>query len=551
MTQVKKYSLGIILLLILALSLFLRTFNLNSIPLGFHNDEASLGYNGYSLLLTGRDENNHKLPLYIDMFGDQRPSGYHYLTILPIKLLGLNEFATRLPGAFFGVLMIIPFFFLAQLLFENKKVSLVSSFLLSVAPWNIVLSRASAETILALFFIISGYALLLVGFQKQRRRYLFVGTGLLIASFFFYHTPRVFVPILLVSTILYLYPIWKKYTVSFKTYLLVSFLILSLASLSLVFLIKGGSGRFSQVNIFGFPEVKLVLEEQIREDGGMGIPASTTRIFHNKIINYSFAFISNYLDYFSGNFLFIEGGLPVWYKVSSMGLIYIVELPFIAIGIFYLLSSRNRYHKLPLVWLLLSPLAASVTRDDIPNIQRAIVMFPVIELIAAYGLVAIPGKFKSYQNRVFVGIITAFLILNFSYFSHQYFVQAQVHRNWYRNEGFGEMVDVVKKDYGNYDRFIVTKSLGGIYPLILFYMKYDPAKYQAEGSPKDRNNSGFGKFFFANSACPSIDKDPQFPKGKIIYVDNGTCPNYKSLESKRYIYITRKDGTKVFRIVYE
>ena len=283
----------------------------------------------------------------------------------------------------------------------------------------------------------------------------------------------------------------------------------------------------------------------------MGIPATITRTFHNKAINYSFAFISNYLDYFSGNFLFIEGGLPVWYKVSSMGLIYIVELPFIAIGIFYLLSSRNRYHKLPLVWLLLSPLAASVTRDDIPNIQRAIVMFPVIELIAAYGLVAIPGKFKSYQNRVFVGIITAFLILNFSYFSHQYFVQAQVHRNWYRNEGFGEMVDVVKKDYGNYDRFIVTKSLGGIYPLILFYMKYDPAKYQAEGSPKDRNNSGFGKFFFANSACPSIDKDPQFPKGKIIYVDNGTCPNYKSLESKRYIYITRKDGTKIFRIVYE
>ncbi len=551
MIQVKKYSLGIILLLILALSLFLRTFNLNSIPLGFHNDEASLGYNGYSLLLTGRDENNHKLPLYIDMFGDQRPSGYHYLTILPIKLLGLNEFATRLPGAIFGAFMIIPFFFLAQLLFGNKKVSLVSCLLPSIAPWSIVLSRASAETIVALFFIISGYALLLIGFQKQLKYYLFAGTGLLILSFFFYHTPRVFVPILLVSTILYLYPIWKKYTVSFKTYLLVSFLILSLAALSLVFLIKGGSGRFSQVNIFGFPEVKLVLEEQIREDGVMGIPATITRTFHNKAINYSFAFISNYLDYFSGNFLFIEGGLPAWYKVPSMGLIYIVELPFIIIGIFYLLSSKNKYHKLPLIWLFLSPLAAAMTRDDIPNIQRAIVMFPVIELIAAYGLVAISDKFKSYQNRAFMGVITAFLILNFSYFSHQYFVQAQVHRNWYRNEGFGEMVNVVKKNYDNYDKIIVTKSLGGIYPLILFYMRYDPARYQAEGSSKDRNNSGFGKFFFANSACPSIDKDPQFPKGKIIYIDNGNCRDYKTLELFKNEFVARKDGTKVFRIVYE
>ena len=107
----KKHLSTVILIVILAFSLFLRTYNLSSVPLGFHNDEASLGYNGYSLLLTGRDENNHKSPLYIDMFGDQRPSGYHYLTILPIKFLGLNEFATRLPGAFFGVLMIIPFFF--------------------------------------------------------------------------------------------------------------------------------------------------------------------------------------------------------------------------------------------------------------------------------------------------------------------------------------------------------------------------------------------------------------------------------------------------------
>ena len=141
------------------------------------------------------------------------------------------------------------------------------------------------------FFIISGYTLLLAGFQKkQRRRYLFVGTGLLIVSFFFYHTPRVFVPILLISTILYLYPIWKKIYNQFQNLSLVSFLILSFAALSLVFLIKGGSGRFSQVNIFGFPEVKLVLEEQIREDGVIGIPANITRLFHNKAINYSLAF---------------------------------------------------------------------------------------------------------------------------------------------------------------------------------------------------------------------------------------------------------------------
>src|SRR3990172_10848793 len=99
----------IVLSVIVLFSLFLRVYNLNSIPLGFHIDEASLGYNGYSLLLTGKDENNNKNHLYIDMFGDNRPSGYHYLTELPIKFLGLNELATRLPGAIFGSFTIIPF----------------------------------------------------------------------------------------------------------------------------------------------------------------------------------------------------------------------------------------------------------------------------------------------------------------------------------------------------------------------------------------------------------------------------------------------------------
>ena len=114
------------------------------------------------------------------------------------------------------------------------------------------------------------------------------------------------------------------------------------------------------------------------------------------------------------------------------------------------------------------------------------------------------------------------------------------------------MVDLVKKDYSSYDNIIVTKSLGGVYPLILFYMKYDPSQYQKEGSSKDINNTGFGKFFFVSSACPSIDRSPGFPKAeKAIYVDNGSCPDYKSLINKEYTYITRKDGTRVFRIVYE
>ncbi|MEK7159977.1 MAG: glycosyltransferase family 39 protein, partial [Patescibacteria group bacterium] len=528
--------------------LFLRVYNLSSIPLGFHIDEASLSYNGYSLLETYKDENNNKLPLYIDMFGDQRPSGYHYLTILPIKFLGLNEFATRLPGALFGSLSVLSIFFLAQVLFKRRLISLISAFLISIAPWSVVLSRASAETIVALFFIITGYTFFIVGFKKKKVVYFFAGAIIATLSFFFYHSPRVFVPLLFISSIFYLYSVWKSFKVNKKAYLILSFILLSLVSFALVFLITGGIGRFTQVNIFKDPHVKLVMEEQIREDGTMKVSVSATRFFHNKVINYSLGLISNYFEYFSGSFLFIQGGLPVWYKVPSMGLIYLVELPFILLGVFYLLSSKDKYHKLPLIWLILSPITASITVDDIPNIQRAIVMFPMIELIAAYGFVSLKDNLSNNKYKIVIGVFAVLIAFNFLYFLHQYFIQSQIHRNWYRYEGFSEMMSIVKKDYSNFDKIVVSKSFGGIYPLVLFYMQYNPDTYQKEGSPKDKPASGFGKFFFASSACPSIDRDPKVPKvNKIIFIDNGTCPS----SNQKHTYVTRKDGAKAFRIVYE
>jgi 4-amino-4-deoxy-L-arabinose transferase-like glycosyltransferase len=549
----KKILITTLLLgIIFIFAMFIRIYDLSSIPSGFHIDEASLGYNGYSLLLTGKDDNGDRLPLYVDMFGDNRPSGYHYLTILPIKFLGLSEFSTRLPGAVFGALTVLSFFFFTLVLFGSKKIGLIAAFLVAIAPWSVALSRASNETVVALFFIISGYTLFLVGFKRKQAKYFFLSSLVLALSFFFYHTPRVFVPMLIFTSILYLFPIWRRFEVKKIISLVLAFILLSLVSFSLVFLIKGGTGRFSQVNIFSFPQVKLLLAEQIREDGDAHTPVIITRIFHNKVINYSLGIASNYFDYFTGKFLFIEGGLPIWYRVPAMGLIYIVELPFILLGAFYLLSSKEKKYKLPLIWLIVAPITAAITIDDIPNVNRAIIMFPMLELIAAYGFVVFSSKFSRMKYKLIIGLAGLFLIFNFFYFLQQYFVHAPIHQNWWRNEGFGQMVATVKKDYASYDKVIVTKSEGGIYPLILFYMKYDPAIYQKEGSPKDKAYGGFGKFFFAEASCPSIDKDQRFPRvNKIIYVDNGTCPDYPALQHMHYVNIYRKDGTRVFRIVYE
>lgn len=536
---------------IFILAFFLRIYNLSSYPVGFHQDEASLGYNGYSLMLTGKDDNGNRFPLYVDMFGDNRPSGYHYLTIIPIKLFGLNEFATRFPGALFGSITVFAVYLLAYAIFKNKKLSLLSALFIAISPWNVSLSRASAETIVALFFIILGFSLIIYSLQSEKPKYVLIGTIFLTFSFFFYHTSRVFVPLLYLILIIYLFPIHKEINKRFKNSFTFSFLFLSILALSLIFIAKGGTGRFGQVNIFGFPETKLIMEEQIREDGVSKSSIVMTRLVHNKIINYSLSFISNYFDYFTGQFLFIKGGLPNWYLVPGVGLVYLIEFPFIIIGIILLATSKRRVDKIPIIWFLAAPLTASITMDDVPNLQRAVVMFPVIEIIAAYGFYSFINSKKNINKSVVLLFLAVLFFLNFVYFIHQYFVHTKTHRTWYRNNGFNKMIKIVYESYNDYDRIIITKSAGGIYPLILFYTKFDPVLYQKEGSPKDKEYTGFGKFFFAPQDCPSVNKDDRFPKGKLMYVDNGTCPDNEMLNNKKKTFIKREDGTRVFRIVYD
>lgn len=532
------------------MAVLLRFINLSSYPVGFHQDEASLGYNGYSLMLTGKDDNDNKFPLYIDMFGDNRPSGYHYLTILPIKLFGLNEFSTRFPGALFGSMTVFAVFFLVLSIFKDKKLSLISSFLVAIAPWSFVLSRASAEAIIALFFIITGFSLFFFSLRKQKIAHLLTGVLLMSISFLFYHTPRVFVPGLFLVFILMFFPVIKKTSKNYRITVLLSLIAVSVIAVFLVFGVSGGTGRYSQVNIFSSFETNFLQKQQIQEDAVSGSNYFASRLFHNKITNASLVFINNYFDYFGFNFLFTQGGLPIWYSIPRVGLLYLVELPFILAGIYFLIKENNIYYKIPLVWLLFAPIVPAITMDDVPNINRAIMMFPILEIIAGFGFLSFLKNIK-YKKR-FIVLILVLTLLNFLYFLHQYFYNAKTHKPWYRNNGFSEMMSVVNKNYSKFDTIVISKFQGGIYPLVLFYSKYNPERYQQEGSPKNKDYSGFGKFVFVPQDCPSIQRSNIMPKvGHILYVGKGDCPFDRTLQDKKIRYINREDGTKAFRIIYD
>src|SRR3972149_10195759 len=108
-----------ILISILILAAVLRLYRLGEFPAGLNADEAALGYNAYSLLLTGKDEHGPIFPVNLESFGDFKPAGYSYLLIPFVKVFGLTEFAIRLPSALFGVTAVFLVYMLTKEIFAN------------------------------------------------------------------------------------------------------------------------------------------------------------------------------------------------------------------------------------------------------------------------------------------------------------------------------------------------------------------------------------------------------------------------------------------------
>src|SRR3989344_3573044 len=147
----KKHFL---LIFIFLFAFILRFWELGNFPSSLDWDEASLGYNAYSILKAGRDEYGVFLPLSIRSFGDYKPPLYTYLTIFPVALFDLNEYAVRFPSAFLGTISVVAVYFLILRLNFKQKIALLTSFFLGISPWALQFSRVAFETNVSLSLLI-------------------------------------------------------------------------------------------------------------------------------------------------------------------------------------------------------------------------------------------------------------------------------------------------------------------------------------------------------------------------------------------------------------
>lgn len=546
---ITEWSIGILIALFLLAS-FLRLNSLDQIPVGFHADEAYFGYNAYSIAQTLRDATGNFLPIHLQSFL-YSPAGYSYIVIPSMYIFDLTPFAVRLPGVIFGIATVVFSYFFVTKLCKSSKYSkllgLAVSALLAISPWHINLSRASAENVVVVFLIMCGVYFYIKWVDKQKNLFIILSLVFFITTYFFYQAPRAFLPLFLPILFLLYRP-----RVSLRKVLIMVGLYVFCIALPVFLIISSDtlSYRLKMLSVFNSPRTNALLFESITEDGHRQSPVLEVRLFHNKVAGYASEIFSGYMKYFSYDFLFTDQNYPDRYRVPNMGLLYIFELPFLIAGIYFIFRYREKFGYLSLAWVAIGFIGASLTYDDIPNLQRTIIVFPALHIIIGYGVINV-FRFAPRKYLPAFGIIFSLVVLYFfSYYLHQYYVHQFVRKPIYRQQGYKELVESLQIETPNYKSFNITSNESSPLIMFLFYLKYDPKVFQKFITTQKHNylTEDFGKisfdrYNFVPDECPSHkNTDPL-----ILSVDLGRC----GVSDKKNIVkeITRSDGSVVFRIV--
>lgn len=422
---------------ILLLFLFTRLYKIDSIPTSLYWDEASIGYNAYSILKTGADEWDQSFPVHFRAFGEFKLPVYIYSTVIPIYLFGLNEFAVRLSAVLFSFGTVILVYLVGLKTFHEPKAAFLSSLILVTSPWFFIFSRTGFEATSGVLFFIGGLFFFLTA--SKNRWLILLSTACFILSMYSYNSFRVIVPLTII-------PLAYTFIQNKKSKALVLIMALSISALvvSLV------------------PIIRVMTEE--------GSRLQTVSIIQSEIPHYESAalFITNYFSHLTPEFLFISGDSNIRHQVPHFGQLQWIIAPFLLYGL-YISFKTKRYM---LVYLLIiSIIPAAITKES-PHALRAILAIPMISLISGYGIVELSKEIR--YSKYFIILSTVTILGLFGWFFYQFTntYSQQAASSW--QYGYKYIFQNYSQEFKNYNEVLITDRYNQPYIFALFYLSYDP-----------------------------------------------------------------------------
>ncbi len=469
----------ILLIVILFIGFFLRFYKLGQIPPGPEWDEASVGYNAYSIAQTGKDEWGTKWPLIFPAFGDYKNPLYIYLTAAVVRLFGLNIVTTRFINALTGALLILVWFFIADLIFRNRKISLLTAFFLAVSPFGIFYSRIAGDGIMLSVFLIGLGIMAELYYLKNKRLIFFIFSVIfLILSMFSYNLARIVSPVLLIA-VLFINFISVK---TKKSFILIPLL---LCSFSFFLLFKQSkmsvSSRLQYVGIFGEKKGVVLQINEFRDHDKNSL---ISKIVHNKVTFFAVTLAGNYISYFSSDYL-VNFKEQSGVSESHYPPLHLIFIPFYYLGFILLIGkvaagqprSKRWSYLILLLLILFAPLPGAITEGQ--STKRDLASLGSWEILTAGGLFYAANIIRQPKRRsVFLAVFV--IIFLFNLYSYIKFLIVTYPRDYgylyARREN--KICDVIKTDYNRYDYFIFSRKIDGVpYIFPLFCLRFSPDRY--------------------------------------------------------------------------
>jgi len=513
MTDKAKFFFAIVLFLFL----ISRLYKIDKIPRSVYWDEASIGYNAYSILKTGRDEWGQFLPLHFRAFGEFKLPVYIYSVTPFIYSFGLNELSVRLPSVFYSLGSLVLIYLLAKKMFKEEKIALLSSFLFAILPWDFIFSRTGYEASAGLFFYLL-FLLLWFVFEKS----LFSVKEALDGA----------VKELLMILLFLVFSLY-----SYNSFRIIS--PLTLAFLFLTALIKKNSNLTRKLILIFFSLVILAISffpiyRVLKFDSG----ASRLRALflqgssHDRLISFS----NNYLSHFSLDFLFLKGDQNLRSQMPGFGEIYPLSLPFLIIGLLRLIRKRDSKSLFLIFLFLIAPIPASLTKES-PHSLRSILFAFLMPLIISFGIndfVNFLGKYRKigkYKKVALTFVCLSYLIISSIYFMRFVKTYGTLSAPDWQDE-YKELFYNDKSLVDKAEKVVISDTYGQPYIFALFYNQYDPQKfwqtvvYNPPGLWGLSTVYSFDKFIFKKPGLVDLRE------GSLVFSDKKIISQEKNLVGK-------------------
>ncbi len=473
-----KHLNQILLISVICIFLSIRFWRLGVAPAGMTWDEAAIGYNGFAIWNTHRDEWLERMPISFRSFGDYKAPLAIYLSGLFTHFFGLNLWAIRLPFALSGGLSIVGVAIMVYLLMQTKVLmfsslntktaTLLSLVLIGLSPWHILFSRVGFESGLALSEIIWAVNFLLIHllWQKQKGHLsllsLLLMITLLASSFYTYHSAKLAVPILLLFGSIWLIKCQKlKLKVVLPALLMLAILI--------------------------FP----VFRDSVF---GKGLTRAGVTVFAQHGIMRGFALsLQGVLNHLSPQFLILGASDSLRHSTGQMGVLYPTDYLFLCIGV---ASSLFAVWKKPrkqtgfifaVIWILAGLLPAAIGVEQ-PHPNRALLALPGFVLLSLIGF----DRFLVWMKNIHIVwrqtiiFCPVFVHLFFAgLFLRDYFTEYQARSSDEYLSGYPEAFDLIWEYHNGQNgkpevnQIVMTSEYGQPYIYALLTGKVSPYAYHA------------------------------------------------------------------------